>query len=412
MTRANVKPWRKVSLVIITMAVVAGACWQMYPTSRVLGRTHHADGSFSIDLVSAPYRLDRVYLSMTGPRSNQPRIRLSESDPLDETLWLTGVEVEVVAADDLSPVSNDYFCHSNLTLNPETTSPEKHNGSFSVPTHADWRLFTLVPGRMSEKLPSGFGLPVKNATLLDNFTMALNQNPGQPDQRIRLRTRIWYRRGSDAQGLRPLFRRSLYVYQQHLPTRDASGQPDAPGGHLGEQCAESCRSDQKGINPSSFVSLNQKLYAEHPGATCCVENASPEGIVAQFGQENTAHWMVPPGRHVYRSEVTPQLNLPFDTTVHYVTGHLHPFGRSLKLIEMDSGETVFEIRAESLADRLGVQTVSEISSRKGEPIHTDRRYELVTEYVNTTDRPIDAMAILYLYAADEPPLVADRQAAH
>ena len=53
MTRANVKPWRQVSLVIVMTAGLLGAWWQMHPTSRVLGRTQHADGSFSIDLVSA-----------------------------------------------------------------------------------------------------------------------------------------------------------------------------------------------------------------------------------------------------------------------------------------------------------------------------------------------------------------------
>ena len=220
-------------------------------------------------------------------------------------------------------------------------------------------------------------------------------------------TRVWYRRNnSPSDTMRSLFRRSLFVYQQHASASDSSALMPALSGYQSELCSEACRSDQRGKQPSSFLSLTGHMPPQHAGAMCCVENASPDGIVAQFGKDNTVHWMVPPGLHIYRSEVTRQLNLPFDTTAHYVTGHLHPFGRSLKLIEMDSGQTVFDIRVGSMADRLGVESVSEISTRTGEPIYTDRRYELVAEYENTTDRPIDAMAILYLYAAEEPRLTA------
>jgi hypothetical protein len=112
--------------------------------------------------------------------------------------------------------------------------------------------------------------------------------------------------------------------------------------------------------------------------------------------------MVPPGRRQYRSEVTPQLRLPFDTTAHYVTGHLHPFGEALRLIDLESGETVFEVTSRSLEDRLGVEWMSEWQSAEGVPLTQDRRYALIAEYNNPLDHPIDAMGILYVYALDEP----------
>src|SRR5437773_1938669 len=85
---------------------------------KVLGRLHHSDGSYSVEVLSQPYRLDKVYKSMTGPRGNQPDIRLIEDAAADDILWLTGLEAEVVDADSLAPLSKEYFCHSNLTLSP------------------------------------------------------------------------------------------------------------------------------------------------------------------------------------------------------------------------------------------------------------------------------------------------------
>lgn len=373
--------------------------------NKVMGRHSHVDGSYSIEIASQPYRLNKVYRSMTGPRGNQAHIRLVEDAAGEEVLWLTGLETQVVDADTLGPVANEYFCHSNLTLNPDAMTPERHNASFSPPTHADWRLFTLVPGRMSVHLPEGFGVPVRAATDLDYFTMALNQNPNHPDQLVRMKTTIRFRRGDSGAGLQPLFRRGLYVYQQHreLSSVGSIGEVVAKKSHQGEECAEACSHPQLGATPSQFFSLRGNGLDRHPGATCCVRNASSEGFLPQFGPDNTVHWMAPPGKHTFRSEVTAQMDLPFDTTVHYVTGHLHPFGTAMKLIDLETGKLVFQITAECLQDRLGVSAMSEITALEGVPIFKGRRYELLAEYDNTSPTEIDAMAILYLYARDQLP---------
>jgi hypothetical protein len=378
---------------------------QLRDESRVLGRDRGPDGRYSISLLSNEYELDRVYMSMQGPRSNQPRIRLSDEIATDETVWITGLETTIVDANSLERISDEFLCHSNLTLNPETTTPERYNQSFETPLHGEWRLFTLVPGRTSIRLPESFGIPVKNGTLLDYFTMALNLNGGLPSRKVRMKTRISYRHAAaDKAAMRPLFRRSLYVYQQHQqqpsgnPTDASRPQHD----HHGEHCADICTEHQVGQTPSSFASLLPEALDVHPGATCCVAIASSDGIVTQFGEANTVHWMVPPGRHRYRTEVTQQMNLPFDTTVHYVTGHLHPFGKFIELVDMSTGQVVFNVSSKDLSDRLGVEEMSQIISEDGIPIRKGTRYELIAEYDNTTDQPIDAMAILYFYALDQP----------
>ncbi len=73
------------------------------------------------------------------------------------------------------------------------------------------------------------------------------------------------------------------------------------------------------------------------------------------------------------------------------------------MVDLDSGETVFEITAENFDDRKGVKRMSEIQSTQGFPIRRDGRYELVAKYNNSTSEEIDAMAILYFYVLDEDP---------
>jgi hypothetical protein len=123
--------------------------------------------------------------------------------------------------------------------------------------------------------------------------------------------------------------------------------------------------------------------------------------VGAFGQGKTPHWMVSPGRHIYRTEITPQLNLPFDTTIHYATIHVHPFARAMELRDLTSGATVFRLSSRDWPDRLGVAHVDELKSIEGIPIFRDHRYEIAAEYDNTSDAKTDAMAILYIYLSEK-----------
>ena len=90
---------------------------------EVVGRREFADGSGYVELLSDPYRLDQIYTSMTGPSSNQAGVRIADERDGDETIWLTGIETNVVNADDRTRISNEFFCHANLTLSPDTTDP-------------------------------------------------------------------------------------------------------------------------------------------------------------------------------------------------------------------------------------------------------------------------------------------------
>src|SRR5439155_21982320 len=129
--------------------------------------------------------------------------------------------------------------------------------------------------------------------------------------------------------------------------------------------------------------------------------AASSAFVASIGKTNSIHWLIPPGHYQSRVDVTDQIDLPYDTTVHYVTGHLHPFGRSIALIDKTADKTVFTIASSDFSDKLGVERMDEWSSTDGIELSKDHHYELVTTYHNPTDKPIDAMSILYLYALDK-----------
>ena len=63
--------------------------------------------------------------------------------------------------------------------------------------------------------------------------------------------------------------------------------------------------------------------------------------------------------------------------------------------------TVIALSARQYADRIGIEEMEQYSSTSGIELFADHRYELVTEYDNTTGRPIDAMAIVYLFFHDK-----------
>src|SRR5437867_12217126 len=101
------------------------------------------------------------------------------------------------------------------------------------------------------------------------------------------------------------------------------------------------------------------------------------------------HWIVPPGHHVYTTEITPQLNLPFDTTIHYATIHVHPFARGTELRDLTTARTILRLNSQDWPDRIGVAHVEEFKSSDGIPILRRHRYELALDYDNTAGPSTD-----------------------
>jgi hypothetical protein len=146
-------------------------------------------------------------------------------------------------------------------------------------------------------------------------------------------------------------------------------------------------------------SCTMSTATQHVGAAC--GEMSKINFVDKRGDALMNHWIVPPGHHIYKTEITQQLNLPFDTTVHYATIHVHPFARAMELRDLTTGKIVFHLNSQDWTDRVGVARVDEFKSIEGVPIFRSHRYELTAEYENTSNANTDAMAILYLYLLEK-----------
>lgn len=331
---------------------------------------HQPDHTQTATLVSDAYRLDKIYPSMQGPMSIASGIHLDTPANKCHVQWITGIEAEVVDAEKETRVSQEFFCHSNLTFAEHSGTPDRYNAELGGKTHLDWRLFTLAPGRLSIQLPPGFGVPVPADAPLDYVTMSLNLNVRNEVVNVRMRTKLQTIAG-DQPGAptRALFRRALYVLDSHGITSD-----------MGPACS-------------------MKSIGQHIGAAC--GEMSKISFVNNNGESLMNHWVVPPGHHVYKTEITKQLNLPFDTTVHYATIHVHPFARAIELRDLTTGKIVFHFTSQDWPDRIGVAHVDEFKSSEGVKIFRDHRYELTAEYENTSGANTDAMAILYLYLLEK-----------
>ena len=130
-------------------------------------------------------------------------------------------------------------------------------------------------------------------------------------------------------------------------------------------------------------------------------NAASHEYTDSFGRRFTGHWVVEPGREVNRTLVTEILDLPFDTTVHYIAVHLHPFAESLELRDLTTGDTVFKSRVRPAEKGIGIQHVDYFSSEEGVLLRKKHDYELVSVYNNTSGEEQDSMAVMYMYLLDK-----------
>ncbi len=332
--------------------VLTGACGSDIPTH-------------SVSFDSKSYTIDRIYRSMKGPMGVQS-IQLHESEQ-PELLWITGYRAEIADPKTGGPRSEEFMCHSNLNFDDFAL----HQKLFGWKNRGRKRLFTLSQGQMDVRFPKGFGVPVLSNEPLSLATQVLNLNEQEQKLRVRHKTTIEFVRDAELQApMKPLF--------QHA----AQGMVLIDG-------------------RDGYYDISRGNPEEH-GEGCSVGN-NAGGVLQRdrFGREFAGHWQVPPGRQVNHTLVTGFMALPFDTTVHYIAVHLHPFAESLTLRDLTVGKDVFRSETRSPTQRIGLEHVEHFSSRKGIPIYKRHQYELVSEYDNSSGVMQDSMAVMFLYVLDK-----------
>lgn len=328
--------------------------------------------------LSPVYDVDGIYKSMRGPYSTQ-KLRLEDS-LFPELLWIVGYEARMVGADGSTSMSQEFMCHSNLDVDMD-----QHGQLFGWKKRSSGRLFTLSQGQFQIDFPEGFGIPILSTESLDLTTQVLNHNRPEGEFQVRHQVTVRYVRDADLkQPLRPLY-------------------PAAAAGLVsldGER---------------GFFAIDDPEPAVHGPGCLPGQKASARVIEDAEGHRFAGHWVVKPGREVNRTNVTHWLNLPFDTTVHYIAVHLHPFAESLELRDLTTGETIFKSHARPPKKGIGLAHVDHFSSAEGIPLYTSHQYELVSVYNNTSGVDQDSMAVMYLYLLDQeyrrPALLFDPVAA-
>lgn len=326
-----------------------------------------------LEVLSPVYTVDGIYKSMTGPQSTREWRVLEGRAP--ELVWVTGYKAEMVGPDGAAPLSQEFMCHSNLDIDMPA-----HRARMGWIKNASNRLFTLSQGQQKIQFPDGFGMPIYTDELMWLTTQVLNLNP-QPfpvDVRHRVTLEFVFDRDLE-QPMHPLF----LVGVNGLVLLEG----DSPDFGM-EHAAMDDVDPNRGGAPSQV-------------SGCMIgANAGTHSYQDPLGKLFTGHWVVPPGRQVLHTLVNGFMNLPFDTTVHYIAVHLHPFAETLELHDLTTDSVVFVSHAENATDRIGLARVESYSSVEGIQLFKGHDYEVISTYENPTNEPQDSMASMFLYVLD------------
>ncbi|MFG0317568.1 MAG: hypothetical protein ACF8XB_09855 [Planctomycetota bacterium JB042] len=295
-------------------------------------------------LETPPLHIDRIYHSMQGPYDRVP----VEAEGLD---WVTAIRSEVIDAGDGTRLGDEFFCHSQMQVGL---------GS---------QLLVMATGAEEIRFPDGFGVRMTEWTRrggLNFFGMALNNHVAPIDRHVRVRATVEYRSEEDVRDA-PL--RELTMTPVVMSVRDARHRPADAHAH-----AHADARDESNV------------------ATHCV-----------LVDDLPVHWMVPPGPPLTRRRIDVRPWLTAErATVHYVATHLHNHGVSMLLRDVTTGEVLWEAVVENEPDRVQIARIPAYASADGFPLRRDHEYEIEARYDNTSDRPIDAMAMMGVYWRPAP----------
>lgn len=322
---------------------------------------------------SQTYDIDQLYRSMQGPRSDLV-VSLATSDE-PELLWIKGVHAVLV--DELGePISQEFMCHVVGSIE----EMEERNAALGLPTTQsnglprESRFATLSQGVYHKQYPPGFGLPILSTHLLKFTSQVLNMNAPEADVRVRHRIVIQYIRDADLkQPIRAIT--SSFANVMMLVEGDEG---------------------------SGYFGIRQPDEATH-GASCSVGQKADSdlGLMNDGHRKFTPHWILPPGETNNETLATELMDIRYDTTIHSIDVHLHPFAKWVELRDLTSGTSVFRSQARQVDEGIGLASVQTFRSEQGIPIFRDNQYAIVSAYDNTSGDAQDAMAAMYFGLYDK-----------
>jgi hypothetical protein len=301
--------------------------------------------------VLGPVKIEQKRISpMEGP-SLQQEISL-EKDPTTSTVWIKSLKVEVL--DDQTPVEpEEFICHAVLKIKDHDLQDNKSTSSMQ-------RLGREV------FLAPGYGIRVdnlKSSTSLFVQTMNINAAPAF---NARYRMTVKYIKDEDAKKIRLKNVRGVYVAVQE---RDTIARHS---GMAAQPAAQTIKDD--------------------------LNHCSAEGVE---GADSTA-FMVPSGQHTYVKVLERDHPIYKGGSIIAYGKHIHPYAQSMVLIDQTTNTVILPNATFKPAN---VRYKSKLNglfyAEKGVPIDPNHTYAIKSVYNNTSNAPVDGMALLHIYIADK-----------
>jgi hypothetical protein len=297
-----------------------------------------------------PVVVDDIYPSMFGPTDQRSDLKLYNGSP--ELVWITGYGATMIDSNG-SQKSQEFMCHDTLSLH----SIEGREQVFGSLQSRQKRLFTLSQGQEKIQFPAGFGIPMSANENLMLQSQVLNLREEGIGETVSHKVETEYI--ADTETSKPM--KALAMVSGGIDVDVLDPQADEP--------------------PESLLS--------------CAPDAGGQQTFKRGDKEVTAHWVVRPGYEKRESSLGRLI--PMDSTAHYISVHMHNFGKSLELYDVTAGETVFKSLCTPTTDGYGLAATTCYSSEKGVKVYRDHEYKLISEYDNTSDQDQTAMAFIFVY---------------
>ncbi|MDA0376621.1 MAG: hypothetical protein O3A80_04940 [bacterium] len=366
------------TFIILGVSVSTVVVLAQLNSNTVLHSPEYGAKVFTKDFISKTLVIDDIYPSMRGPYDKVYGAIEPDSPP--EPIWIKNIDFIAIDMDGRDHLTDKHLCHGQLLFEDmkefSNTNAERFFRERTLPR----KVFTGIQGQLDLPLPDGFGIPVYSDETLEFITMAFNLDPEVEPFDMKVKTQVSYIKDSDTNGkMRSLGKSAIDIT---LPISH-----EAFTGN--------------GNHSACGVTLDDQLQT---GRHAVDSSANLRDIGE--GQKGTNHFLVAPGIHEYKYQIDGSEIVPFDTTVHMILGHLHPYGDFLEIKDLTTNEVLFVSHALPNEKFHYVQNMTSYSSPIGIPFFVDHKYEYRAVYDNTSDQDIDAMAVMYFYFHDK---VFDRE---
>ncbi|GAA3622079.1 hypothetical protein [Flavivirga jejuensis] len=319
---------------------------------------HITSKNDSISLITPTMIIDNIYKSMEGPQVIKTfQLNTTKSD----LVWITSFETKALNEHEDDEISNDFICHTNIDF-----YDGEHYGRWGLNHRIGIqypRLTTMTSGIESYKFPKGFGFPVFSNENLLLSTQTLNHNIIGDAFTVKHEVNIGFEK--HYKNMKPLTSKAVMVVLPYDPENPFSGPTPE--------------------NPNACLPIETKNHTYN----------------FNNGAIFSGHWVIFPGEATYSTDITNQLLLSEDTTLHHIATHLHPFSETLAFRDKTIDSTLFISKATNYSDKIGIKEITYFSSEKGIKLYSDHKYELILKTNNTSNINQDMMASMFMFLYDK-----------